>query len=105
MAVDGLEELPQPEKKEVTPAAPVAKKAAKKAAAKKSAKKAASKKASTSDDRLSVEEVAERLDSGSRHWGTGRDRDTNLANEGYDLDEVRTAVNAARAKRMGVSES
>lgn len=29
-------------------------------------------------------------------WGTGRDRDTRLANAGYDVEEVRRAVRKAR---------
>lgn len=50
--------------------------------------------------KLSVKQVGEDLDAGSRRWGTGRDRDTNLASEGYNLEEVRQAVEDARRKRL-----
>lgn len=67
-------------------------------------KKTAPKKKTTAkkeeSDKLSVSEVVELLLDGSRRWGTGRDRDTNLENEGYDLDELRRAISIARGKRL-----
>lgn len=58
---------------------------------------ASSKK--SEDEKMSVDEVAVLLLDGSRKWGTGRDRDTNLASAGYDLDAVRNAVTKERARR------
>lgn len=47
--------------------------------------------------RLTTAEVAQMLHAGSRTWGTGRDRDTTLVNEGYDLDELREEMRKLRA--------
>lgn len=79
---------------------PEKKSVAKKTAAKKSAAKLPVKKTETDSDKLSVSEVANLLLDGSRRWGTGRDRDTNLENEGYDLNEVRREVTIGRGKRL-----
>lgn len=83
--------------------------AAKKTGTKKSAAKRApaKKKAATPDvkeekteRRLSVKQVASRLLDGSQQWGTGRERDNALQAEGYNLNEVRTAVEDARRERL-----
>lgn len=56
---------------------------------------------SAKEEKLSVDEVGAMIDAGSRQWGTGRDVDTNLLAQGYDLYEVRAAVTKARSKRLG----
>lgn len=95
---NNTEELPQPDTKKTAGK----KTAAKKTAAKKTAaKKTSAKKAES--DLLPASEVAELLLDGTRRWGTGRDRDTNLTKEGYDLDEVRREVTIARGKRLNSS--
>lgn len=86
------------------------KSAAPKTAAKKTTgtRKAAPRRAASKDakdTKLSASEVAEQLLDGSTKWGTGRDRDTNLANEGYDLDEIRREVQIVRGRRMANDES
>lgn len=50
--------------------------------------------------KMSVSKVAEMLLDNSRQWGTGRDRDINLANEGYDLEEIRREMSVQRGKRL-----
>jgi hypothetical protein len=75
----------------------------KKAAPKKAAPakaEAEAKAESKKNEQLSVSEVAELLFDGSRQWGTGRDRDTNLMSAGYDLNEIREATEAIRAERL-----
>lgn len=50
---------------------------------------------------LTVKNVAEMLEDGSRRWGTGRDRDTNLLSEGYNLADIQAARQEVRRKRLG----
>ena len=79
----------------------VAKKApAKKAVAKKQATPTPKEEAVKEPKKLSVVQVAKKLHAGSLKWGTGRDRDTNLQAEGYDLTKVRSAMQDLRREEL-----
>lgn len=92
-------------KKSVAKKAPVKKAAAKKAPAKKAAAKKQlssppKEEAVKEPKKLSVAQVAKKLHTGSLKWGTGRDRDTNLQAEGYDLTKVRSAMQDLRREEL-----
>lgn len=105
------QELPQPApkkqaaKKTAAKKAPAEKTPAQKAAAtrakavKNPAKRDPNARASD-DNRLSAAEVASQILDGSRKWMSGRERDILLAQQGYDLDEIRREITIERGKRM-----
>lgn len=92
-------ELPQPVaadgKDELTPAQKAAQTREK--ARQAPAKRDPNARASESN-RLTPQEVADQIVAGSQKWMNGRERDILLAEQGYDLNEMRREIQYARVR-------
>lgn len=51
------------------------------------------------DESKSVDSVAQEILAGARRWSSGREREILVKKAGFDPEEVRKAVNRARAQR------